>query len=217
MTVDRHTLGARLRELREQAQAVERGVLEAARDQGATWEELGQALGGRSAQAVQQHYRRIGGGRSWPTRRKATEQEAAGVGIEPSLIISSHWNSTTRTPEHLRTALLAAAELARWADETTEDTPLTINGISQAADLVGAIGMLTARLPRITDRIAARASTLTSEAAGDPDVLAQALTALRAVAEHVRAAEEELNLAGRALNHLARPPGRETHRPDSPA
>ena len=30
-----------------------------------SWEQLGDAYGGRSRQAMQQHYRRLGGTRSW--------------------------------------------------------------------------------------------------------------------------------------------------------
>lgn len=48
---------------------IERDLIEAALDRGETWESLGAALGGRSRQAMQQRYRRLGGSRTWPTRR----------------------------------------------------------------------------------------------------------------------------------------------------
>lgn len=48
----------------------ERQLIEAALDRGVTWHDLGSALGGRSAQAIQQRYRRrLGGKNTWPTRR----------------------------------------------------------------------------------------------------------------------------------------------------
>lgn len=48
----------------------ERQLIEAALDRGVTWNDLGSTLGGRSAQAIQQRYRRrLGGERAWPTRR----------------------------------------------------------------------------------------------------------------------------------------------------
>ncbi|WP_406693313.1 hypothetical protein REH65_33300 (plasmid) [Saccharopolyspora sp. ID03-671] len=49
----------------------ERKLLEAALDRGATWESLAERLGWRSRQALQQRYRRLGGTRTWPTRRPA--------------------------------------------------------------------------------------------------------------------------------------------------
>jgi DNA-binding transcriptional ArsR family regulator len=54
----------------------ERTLIEAALDRGMTWEQLGQAIGGRSRQAMQQHYRALGGARTWPTRRPATSPAA---------------------------------------------------------------------------------------------------------------------------------------------
>jgi hypothetical protein len=47
----------------------EAALIEAARDRGETWESLGAALGTRSGQAMQQRYKRLGGTRTWPTRR----------------------------------------------------------------------------------------------------------------------------------------------------
>lgn len=49
----------------------ERQLLEAALDRGETWESLAKQLGWRSRQALQQRYRRLGGTRTWPTRRAA--------------------------------------------------------------------------------------------------------------------------------------------------
>lgn len=44
----------------------ERELIEAAKDRGETWEQLGQRLG-RSSQAMQQRYKRLGGTKSWPS------------------------------------------------------------------------------------------------------------------------------------------------------
>jgi hypothetical protein len=53
-------------------------LIEAAKDRGITWEELGRALGFRSPQAMQQRYRRcLGGKRNWPTHPKARESMTA--------------------------------------------------------------------------------------------------------------------------------------------
>ncbi|WP_367139674.1 hypothetical protein [Saccharothrix sp. HUAS TT1] len=54
----------------EELRRDEVALIEAARDAGHTWSTLGDALGGRSRQAMQQHYRRIGGARRWPEHRE---------------------------------------------------------------------------------------------------------------------------------------------------
>lgn len=55
-------------------QADEVELTEAARDSGVTWKALGEELGDRSPQSVQQRYKRLGGIRVWPTRRPATRE-----------------------------------------------------------------------------------------------------------------------------------------------
>ncbi|ATY14457.1 hypothetical protein CU254_31580 [Amycolatopsis sp. AA4] len=45
-------------------------LIEAVLDRGWTWEQLGAEYGGRSKQAMQQHYRRRGGTRSWPAKER---------------------------------------------------------------------------------------------------------------------------------------------------
>lgn len=59
----------------------EQELIEAAMDRGSTWEELGKLYQGRngegiSRQAMQQRYRRLGGTRTWPTRKPADNQPA---------------------------------------------------------------------------------------------------------------------------------------------
>lgn len=46
-------------------------LIEEMRDRGWSWKQLGAAYGDRTAQAMQQQYKRRGGKRSWPTRRPA--------------------------------------------------------------------------------------------------------------------------------------------------
>ncbi len=48
----------------------ERVLIESVMDSGWTWEQLGSVYGERSKQAMQQHYKRRGGQRSWPAARR---------------------------------------------------------------------------------------------------------------------------------------------------
>lgn len=57
-------------------------LIEAARDRGLSWPELGKRLGGRTAQAMQQRYRRLGGERSWPTGPKTSQTTDQGEASE---------------------------------------------------------------------------------------------------------------------------------------
>ncbi|MFS8095711.1 hypothetical protein LFM09_01105 [Lentzea alba] len=50
---------------RESVERAERVLIESVIDSGFTWEQLGAAYGERSKQAMQQHYKRRGGERSW--------------------------------------------------------------------------------------------------------------------------------------------------------
>lgn len=60
----------KLTEQRQQLDAAERALIETARDNGASWAELAEALGFGTRQAIQQRYKRIGGQRNWPTRQQ---------------------------------------------------------------------------------------------------------------------------------------------------
>lgn len=55
---------------REAVDHAERVLIESVMDSGWTWEQLGAVYGERSKQAMQQHYKRRGGQRSWPAARR---------------------------------------------------------------------------------------------------------------------------------------------------
>ncbi|MFI6099884.1 hypothetical protein ACIA8G_30370 [Lentzea sp. NPDC051213] len=55
---------------REAVERAERVLIESVLDSGFTWEQLGAVYGERSKQAMQQHYKRRGGERSWPASRR---------------------------------------------------------------------------------------------------------------------------------------------------
>lgn len=57
---------------REAVEQAERVLIESVMDSGWTWEQLGAEYGERSKQAMQQHYKRRGGQRTW-SRRTAAE------------------------------------------------------------------------------------------------------------------------------------------------
>ncbi|BAE46333.1 hypothetical protein [Rhodococcus erythropolis] len=59
----------KLSEQRKQLDAAECALIETARDNGASWADLAEALGFGTKQALQQRYKRIGGQRNWPTRK----------------------------------------------------------------------------------------------------------------------------------------------------
>ena len=60
-----------LGQVREECDYIEVRMTEALMDAGLSWEEVGRATGRPSKQAAQQRYRRLGGTRTWPTRRPA--------------------------------------------------------------------------------------------------------------------------------------------------
>jgi hypothetical protein len=55
--------------VREECDRAEIRMTEALMDSGLSWADVGQATGRPSKQAAQQRYRRLGGTRTWPTRR----------------------------------------------------------------------------------------------------------------------------------------------------
>ncbi|WP_052685067.1 hypothetical protein [Lentzea aerocolonigenes] len=61
---------------RESVDQAERVLIEAVLDGGWTWEQLGAEYGGRSKQAMQQHYKRRGGQRTWSRRTGSADVEA---------------------------------------------------------------------------------------------------------------------------------------------
>lgn len=60
---------------RDRLDTYERTLIESALDSGMSWSELATALGRSSRQAMQQRYRRVGGTRTWPTRRSGAAQD----------------------------------------------------------------------------------------------------------------------------------------------
>lgn len=55
--------------VREECDHIEVRMTESLMDAGLSWEDVGRATGRTSKQAAQQRYRRLGGTRTWPTRR----------------------------------------------------------------------------------------------------------------------------------------------------
>ncbi|MET9633110.1 hypothetical protein ABZX92_37195 [Lentzea sp. NPDC006480] len=64
---------------RESVDQAERVLIEAVLDGGWTWEQLGAEYGERSKQAMQQHYKRRGGQRTWSRRTGAEPPDAGAV------------------------------------------------------------------------------------------------------------------------------------------
>jgi hypothetical protein len=58
-----------LGQVREECDHIEVRMTEALMDAGRSWQEVGRATGRPSKQAAQQRYRRLGGTKTWPTRR----------------------------------------------------------------------------------------------------------------------------------------------------
>lgn len=55
--------------VRDECDHIEVRMTESLMDAGLSWEEVGRSTGRPSKQAAQQRYRRLGGTRTWPTRR----------------------------------------------------------------------------------------------------------------------------------------------------
>lgn len=64
---------------RESVDQAERVLIESVIDSGWTWEQLGAEYGERSKQAMQQHYKRRGGQRTWSRRAGAQPPDVAAV------------------------------------------------------------------------------------------------------------------------------------------
>ncbi|MCP9209673.1 hypothetical protein [Streptomyces cucumeris] len=58
-----------LGQVREECDHIEVRMVEALMDAGLSWDEVARVTGRSSKQAAQQRYRRLGGARTWPTRR----------------------------------------------------------------------------------------------------------------------------------------------------
>jgi len=90
-------------DVRRDLDQAEVALIESVLDHGWTWEQLGAQYGDRSKQAMQQHYRRRGGKRSWPAKdREQPETETA-----------------TGTPGRIGTADLDPADVANVREAIT--------------------------------------------------------------------------------------------------
>ncbi|WP_435062372.1 NUDIX domain-containing protein [Amycolatopsis thermoflava] len=107
--------------LREELDHIEVRMTEALLDAGLSWEEAGQVTGRTSRQAAQQRYRRLGGTRTWPTRRPAryAPVDHPGVAVpEAKRAWSVPWPDYAPvdiTPPELRPAALVC-EVPSWAE-----------------------------------------------------------------------------------------------------
>ncbi len=113
--------------LREELDHIEVRMTEALLDAGLSWDEAGQATGRTSRQAAQQRYRRLGGARTWPTRRpeRYAPIDHPGTTVpEGKRAWSADWRDYAPvdiTPPELRPAALLR-EVPSWAEGYTEPT-----------------------------------------------------------------------------------------------
>lgn len=104
----------------------ERDLIEAAKDRGLTWEALGAALD-RSAQAMQQRYKRLGGERAWPTSTPKTPKHKVEIdydGDENGQIQTLYAELETTTHEQLMTAQSRGDVAVTVYARLTPDSPL---------------------------------------------------------------------------------------------
>lgn len=98
---------------RESVDQAERVLIESVMDSGWTWEQLGAEYGERSKQAMQQHYKRRGGQRSWSKR----------TGAEPADVESVRY-AITRLLSNFRAtdeALTRTMRDASWNEKKPEE------------------------------------------------------------------------------------------------
>lgn len=74
---------------RESVDQAERVLIESVMDSGWTWEQLGAEYGERSKQAMQQHYKRRGGQRSWSKRTGAEPDDVESVRYAITRLLSN--------------------------------------------------------------------------------------------------------------------------------
>ncbi|NGY64609.1 hypothetical protein G7043_37430 [Lentzea sp. NEAU-D13] len=74
---------------RESVDQAERVLIESVMDSGWTWEQLGAEYGERSKQAMQQHYKRRGGQRSWSKRTGAEPVDVESVRYAITRLLSN--------------------------------------------------------------------------------------------------------------------------------
>ncbi len=121
-------------------------LIESLMDRGWTWEQLGNAYGERSKQAMQQHYRRRGGKRAWPMGERQT-QAPTSPEDSPHRLTAAELNPAD--VETVRAAI--AALLSTTHDVASEYTADGVwAGFDQNEDLVEQIATIGLEaLPRL--------------------------------------------------------------------
>lgn len=89
---------------REAVEQAERVLIESVLDSGWTWEQLGAVYGGRSKQAMQQHYKRRGGQRTWSRRAGAEPADVEPVRIAITRLLSNFRATDEALTRTMRTA-----------------------------------------------------------------------------------------------------------------
>lgn len=107
--------------IRDELDHVEVRMTEAMLDAGLSWDEVGSITGRTSRQAAQQRYRRLGGARTWPTRRPNSYAPVDHPGVDVPADLqdwSTEWSDYSPvdiTPLELRPAALVR-ECPEWAE-----------------------------------------------------------------------------------------------------
>lgn len=135
----------KLSRVRAEVDRIERAMIETLLDWGYSWEDIAEKTGRGSRQAAQQRYARIGGTRTWPTRRPAETPYAPvdhpGVPIPDG---KQSWDTVLTdyypvdiTPAKLRPEALAASLTPDWVGDTaTSPNEITDWHERQAAAVV---------------------------------------------------------------------------------
>ncbi len=89
---------------REAVEQAERVLIESVMDSGWTWEQLGAVYGERSKQAMQQHYKRRGGQRTWSSRAGAEPPDVEPVRKAITRLLSNFRATDEALTRTMRTA-----------------------------------------------------------------------------------------------------------------
>jgi hypothetical protein len=89
---------------REAVEQAERVLIESVMDSGWTWEQLGAVYGERSKQAMQQHYKRRGGQRTWSSRAGAEPPDVGPVREAITRLLSNFRATDEALTRTMRTA-----------------------------------------------------------------------------------------------------------------
>lgn len=126
---------------------VELRLTEACLDGGYSWDDVAERTGRGHRQGAQQRYKRLGGTRSWPTRRPGLDQRGYGSVDHPGVEVpaavrpwSAHWAHYAPvdiTPPELRSESLREHGAPHWAEPAASPEEITDWEARQAAALVG--------------------------------------------------------------------------------